>query len=276
MVRESCQGLAHARRRGVRESTGDLVCFVDDDNILARDYLAQALRIAHERPEIGAFAGRAHGRFGKPPSWIHRRHIARYAVRDLGDQRLSGPGDYSGQWEPFGAGLVVRRDVAEGYCRLVEATATAAGMGRSSRTGSGSGEDSLFSRVAHRLGYEVSYEPALALEHIIPTERLTLRYLATLVAGQARAQAALDRLRGERVQAPPSRYWEPVLLLRRFASRCRNPGLGEAISHVFWDLGYWSGQREYAVDDEQAIAATLDALEAERRLPAHGYGLRNP
>lgn len=261
IVREPRQGLAHARRCGVRASSAELICFVDDDNILAPDYLDQAMRIALDRPEIGAFAGRAHGRFGRKPSWIHRRHIARYAVRDLGDEPVTGPGDHWGPWEPFGAGLVVRCDVAEGYCKLVDSTVTAAGMGRSSRTGLGSGEDSLFSRVADRLGYKVSYEPTLRLEHVIPAGRLTFGYLANLVGGQARVQATFDRLRGVSAPPPPPTWRQPDLLVRRFIARCRNPGLGEALTHVFWDLGYWSGQTDYAVEDERAMAYLLDTLD---------------
>ncbi len=43
-VREEELGLTHARFRGIREATGAVLVFVDDDNILAPDYLQQVWR----------------------------------------------------------------------------------------------------------------------------------------------------------------------------------------------------------------------------------------
>src|SRR5712691_6902938 len=41
-VRETAIGLTSARIRGINESRGNLLVFVDDDNVLDRDYLEQA------------------------------------------------------------------------------------------------------------------------------------------------------------------------------------------------------------------------------------------
>src|SRR5262245_51400394 len=53
--REDELGLAPARRRGMREATGDILVFVDDDNILAADYLARAVCIGSEWPMLGVW-----------------------------------------------------------------------------------------------------------------------------------------------------------------------------------------------------------------------------
>src|SRR5215216_3255811 len=39
LIQETQLGLTHARLRGVRESSGEIIVFVDDDNVLAPDYL---------------------------------------------------------------------------------------------------------------------------------------------------------------------------------------------------------------------------------------------
>ena len=39
VVREDRLGLTHARTRGIEESSGEVILFVDDDNILREDYL---------------------------------------------------------------------------------------------------------------------------------------------------------------------------------------------------------------------------------------------
>jgi glycosyltransferase involved in cell wall biosynthesis len=48
-------GLSFARERGIRESSGDVIVFVDDDNVLEHDYLLQVLTIANEWPRLGAW-----------------------------------------------------------------------------------------------------------------------------------------------------------------------------------------------------------------------------
>ena len=60
-------GLTHARLRGISESTGDLLVFVDDDNVLAADYLANALALASAWPNLGAFGASISAEFETPP-----------------------------------------------------------------------------------------------------------------------------------------------------------------------------------------------------------------
>src|SRR5260370_10394712 len=57
IVREESLGLTPARLRGIRESRGDLLVFVDDDNVLDADFLATAHRISQERPFLGSWRG---------------------------------------------------------------------------------------------------------------------------------------------------------------------------------------------------------------------------
>src|SRR5262249_33507085 len=46
VIREEVLGLTPARLRGIREATGDVLVFVDDDNVLDADFLQQALLVA--------------------------------------------------------------------------------------------------------------------------------------------------------------------------------------------------------------------------------------
>ena len=67
---ESKVGLTNARLRGIQETQGSLLVFVDDDNLLDSDYLEQALRIAEEYPRIGAI------RIGDMQDFMRERHRA--------------------------------------------------------------------------------------------------------------------------------------------------------------------------------------------------------
>src|SRR6516225_11290929 len=52
-VKEEVLGLTPARLRGIQETQGQLLVFVDDDSILDSFYLETALRIGECRPDLG-------------------------------------------------------------------------------------------------------------------------------------------------------------------------------------------------------------------------------
>ena len=72
-VPEAELGLTPARLRGIAESRNQIIVFVDDDNVLAPNYLEQAVEIARKFPFVAAWGGRIDPEFeADPPDWIHR------------------------------------------------------------------------------------------------------------------------------------------------------------------------------------------------------------
>src|SRR5882762_5561763 len=67
IVREETLGLTAARLHGIRESTGELLVFVDDDNVLDVDFLEIALHTMKERPFLGSWSGQCRPAFEEPP-----------------------------------------------------------------------------------------------------------------------------------------------------------------------------------------------------------------
>ena len=65
IVREEELGVTQARLTGIREARGELVVFVDDDNILNTNYLDSAIRIASNWPQLGSWSGRVVPEFGR-------------------------------------------------------------------------------------------------------------------------------------------------------------------------------------------------------------------
>ncbi len=69
-VREEQLGLTPARLRGIKESVGELLIFVDDDNILNSDYLEISLEISKSFSVLGAWGGQTIPEFDEqPPEW---------------------------------------------------------------------------------------------------------------------------------------------------------------------------------------------------------------
>src|SRR5712691_7176605 len=66
IVREETLGLTAARLRGIRETTGELLVFVDDDNLLDPDFLENAARTAEEKSFLGSWSGQCRPEFEEP------------------------------------------------------------------------------------------------------------------------------------------------------------------------------------------------------------------
>jgi len=255
LVRESRQGLIHARVAGIRATSASLIVFVDDDNYLDPHYLTRALEVAESDPDIGLFGGIARGRFeGRVARW-KQPLLPFLGVRDNGPDPITSHEPYWGEWEPIGAGMVARRDVATAYVDFVDDHPTSGGLGRAGRALS-AGEDTLFARVANRCGYACSYQPALSVEHYIPLARLTSRYLFRLIRGMGHSYVRLERVLGRGQAVRPLGAWQ---LLGRLPYRVGQEGLA-GVFRWGWDVGY---RAEAGVGDDgrEADAATTTGSE---------------
>jgi glycosyl transferase family 2 len=197
LVLETQLGLTPARLRGIREATGDLLIFVDDDNVLEVDFLETALRIAEQKPFLGSWSGQCRPEFEEPPpEWI-RRYWGNLAIREFANDVWSNLPRLP-ESMPCGAGLCVRREVAQSYLHLHES-------GKRSfqfdRTGGSliSGGDNDMAACACDIGLGVGLIASLKLTHLIPPERLTIDYFERLAEGIHYSSTLLDADRGIRV-----------------------------------------------------------------------------
>jgi cellulose synthase/poly-beta-1,6-N-acetylglucosamine synthase-like glycosyltransferase len=185
VIQEAGLGLSAARRRGFRAAAGNYAVLVDDDNVLAPDYLEQALRLFADHPRVGVAGGRSEPRFETdPPAWT-REFFPLLALRDLGGEKISTglrpPGAARNRYPdfaPIGAGMALRRAA---WTAWLDAPAS----GLTDRRGgdlSSSGDNDLVLR-AMAAGWEVGYFPQLGLTHLIPSSRLAPDYLARLNRG---------------------------------------------------------------------------------------------
>jgi glycosyltransferase involved in cell wall biosynthesis len=182
-IREDELGLTPARLRGIKESTGGLLVFLDDDNVLGREYLTAALGIGDQWPHLGAFGGSIKGEFeAPPPDWIIP-YFEGLVVCELDRDYWSNQGGWS--WAtPYGAGLCVRRRVAEDYAQKVMKSKLRNSLDRSG-TSMRSGGDSDLAWCALDLGMGTGRFRSLELLHLIPKSRLTRDYIIRLYAGFA-------------------------------------------------------------------------------------------
>jgi len=180
-VRETKLGLTPARIRGVKESKADLLLYVDDDNVLAPDYLERALDIAKRMPILGCFgAGRLEPEFEEEPTPELLCHTKMLALRVVDSPKWSN--DPCDRWTPWGAGLVVVRHVAEAYAQKVERSDERFMLDRKGESLVSGGDDE-FSWTACSLGLGKGIFPELQALHLIGKQRVRQDYLLKLAKG---------------------------------------------------------------------------------------------
>jgi len=194
LVHEATLGLTPARLRGIREATGDILMFVDDDNVLDADFLETALRVAAEKPFLGAWSGQCRPEFEtRPPEWT-RRYWGNLVIREFDADVWSNLPRLADSM-PCGAGLCVRRPAAERYVALHDGRARAFQLDRRGAALLSGGDNDL-AACACDIGLGVGLISSLRLTHLISSDRVTQEYLARLAYGIHFSSTLLDSARG--------------------------------------------------------------------------------
>jgi glycosyltransferase involved in cell wall biosynthesis len=219
-VREDELGLTPARLRGIAEAAGELLVFVDDDNVLEQDYLETALTIAQAHPFLGAWGGTIRGEFEIEPEERARPLLGYLALREFsGPLWTNNPGDALAH--PSGAGLCVRSSVAKEYAKQVTADPRRRKLGRIGELLS-SGEDYDLIETTCDLGMGFGNFPALTMTHLIPRDRLQFNYLVRLMQGCTGSGVILRYLRAGIVPPEPNRLRVTARFLFKYPAEGRH------------------------------------------------------
>lgn len=208
-IREEELGLTPARLRGIREAAAEVLVFVDDDNALNDSYLEHALRISNEYPFIGAWGGEITGDFEiTPPEWT-KPYWPYLGIRELSKDSWS---NLVNQYEtaPCGAGICLRKNVAQVYAKLIREDKKRLTLGRSGQALL-SCEDSDLAFTACDQGMGTGLFTSLKLRHLIPAKRLEESYLLKLIEGIEYSRILMESIR-ETPKLPSSLTWKGKLL----------------------------------------------------------------
>jgi glycosyltransferase involved in cell wall biosynthesis len=123
LFREEKLGLTYARLRGIQEASADLMVFVDDDNVLATNYLSEAIRIKRDWPILGVWgSGTIVPEFEVEPAAHLREFLGMLVFRNDSRAEWSNVMTRPGVWA-WGAGQCVRTNVAMAYRQYFENSA---------------------------------------------------------------------------------------------------------------------------------------------------------
>ncbi|MBD2346057.1 hormogonium polysaccharide biosynthesis glycosyltransferase HpsE [Anabaena subtropica] len=196
------QGLAIARQHAVTEARGELIGFLDDDNIPCQTWVASAYLFAQTHPRAGAYGSQIHGEFEIPPPDNFQRIASLLALTDQGSKVLL----YEPKKKvlPPGAGLVVRK---QAWLENVPKRCFLQGRVREPYL---PGEDLEALLHIQRGGWEIWYNPQMQIAHQIPHWRLNKDYLINLSRGIGLSRYHTRMLSVKLWQAPLM-FWLYVL-----------------------------------------------------------------
>lgn len=170
MITEPKQGLTNARLCGVRNSNAEWIAFIDDDCLLAPDWIEEAGTFIASHPSCGLFGSRIQLIWEKtPPSFVTQFPFA-FAGKNHGDiaKKVKAVA---------GAGMVIKRAILE-QSGWTKEPLLADRIGNNLVSG---GDMEIAIRVGALC--EVWYNPDCKLQHIIPERRTTKKYLQRMLFG---------------------------------------------------------------------------------------------
>lgn len=171
-VVEINQGLSFARNRGIAESHGEILVFIDDDAFVNPDYLDNLANNLQKYP-AAAFGGKIIPEFenGQPPAWMSKWSYSWVSAIDKGNQVCL----FKGHSYPIGANMGFRKTAIppDGFNTA---------LGRSKGNLMGGEEKDIFNRMKV-FRASIYYFPDIAVKHIIPEKRTTQAYVRQLALG---------------------------------------------------------------------------------------------
>ena len=177
-------GQSAAREKGYQIARYEYLLYVDDDNWLKSDYLANVYHIMNQNPQIGILGGQCNAAFEtKPPDWFSEKQSI-YAVGKQGIQ--NGPLTSKKKYL-YGAASVIRKSALENLHQRQFRFLT------KGRTGTqlAAGDDVELNKAIRMLGYVLWYDESLQFTHFMSSGRLNWDYLIRIGKGSASSSLAL-------------------------------------------------------------------------------------
>jgi glycosyltransferase involved in cell wall biosynthesis len=247
ITREEELGKMHAWFKGIGEAKGDILVFVDDDNVLDPNYLDQVLAIAESRPFIGAWGASVLPEFESPPPFWIKDQMWRLSVDEVREDVWSNLRE-GFETKPLGAGMCIRKEVGAHYLDWCRANEMSIALDRKGNAITGYGEMNL-SLCAIDMGLGTAKFARLRLTHLIPTSRLTLDYMVRHAEGDAASLMLFRAIRGLPVKEPKILFfvrmkWQICRLLSRMTA--------EAVkiqgAHLRGSKAGWKLVQQYRMD----------------------------
>jgi glycosyltransferase involved in cell wall biosynthesis len=172
------QGLSYARNRGIAESSGDILVFMDDDAQADENYLQEICRFFETTPDAEACGGRIYPDFeSKRPEWMSHFLLPLTSTIDMGNKINL----FKGTKYPVGANMAFKKDVFQQYGMFNP------DLGRKGNNLDGSEEKDIFLKLKKE-NKKIYYLPFAIVNHQVPDKRLTFDFFKRQAIGIGKSE----------------------------------------------------------------------------------------
>ena len=228
---ETNQGLSYARNRGVKESRGDILIFVDDDATVFEFYLSFIKLFFEAHPEVSACGGPIVPVYEvEKPKWLshYTEQLIGGALYEGDKVKLFRNGKY-----PGGGNSAFRKEVFEKYGLFN------VDLGRKGTGLIGAEEKDLYDRLT-RGGEVFYYLPQMGIHHYIPEKKLTESHFRELTysmgkSERIRTKAISGNAYNNRILSECKKWIGSVILFVLYTFRL-SPGKGWKLLQFRWNV----------------------------------------
>ena len=203
LVFESKPGLMYARESGLNVSKYEFIQFCDDDNLLSSNYIKTLYNFLYNDSSLGACGGMGISLIkNNEPIWF-KKYSRAYAV----GSQLKKPQDHL-----YGAGMAIR------YSALLNIYEKGFKSFLTGRKGDVllAGDDGELVLALMLSGYKLKASDDIYFHHIIPEERLSIKYLVKLHEGFGMMYPVIDIYREVLKQKKLNQeYWYNLLFIKK-------------------------------------------------------------
>ena len=178
-LNEPKQGASFARNTGAALAKGALLCFMDDDAVAGKDYLARIVQFFEDHADAGGLGGKIIPKYiPAEPAWM-----SYYVSSMVGNFDYSpSVAVFSPNRYPLESNMIIRKkdfDAISGFNTALPGVVGTLRIG-------GEGKD-FFMRLK-ALGRVIYYDPAIAVQHVVEVAKLTPEYLYRVASGMGRGE----------------------------------------------------------------------------------------
>ena len=187
LVDEPQQGLSYARNRGIVESKGQILAFIDDDETINKEFVSAYIDLFENHGAFVAAGALKVCYDSARPKWMS--HYTEKMIAnplDLGDEVIT----ITRTVTPTGGNMAFNREVFNIYGNFDVS------LGRKGTALFGGEENELFDRIRD-LGERIFYAPHAIAYHHIADRKLTAEYFDKLSYGVGVSKRLRAEIRGE-------------------------------------------------------------------------------
>jgi glycosyltransferase involved in cell wall biosynthesis len=183
-VFEPTLGLCEARNRAFAEARGQYVIFIDDDVLVAEQWLSSFASAARRFPVAAALGGPIEPWWAEKPDPLLMEIFPRLKMGFCAVDHKRDEGPLPPGLDIYGANMAYKR-AALGSLRFDPR------LGQRGRNEKRSDETEFVSRLRAR-GGEVIWVPGMRVQHYVDPSRMRLAYLRRVTVGEGRADTRLN------------------------------------------------------------------------------------